>query len=128
MKLDKFFDKIYERLMFYIPTIIIYTYLIFALRKNNHFFGLNESSNLIDCMYYTSIVFTGSGYGEIYPQTQMGRIIILSLSLVKLLIIIYPIESLNEYFTVENTDISLDDVENIVHEISNYKINTSGTT
>lgn len=126
MKLDKFFDKIYERLMFYIPTIIIYTYLIFALRKNNHFFGLNESSNLIDCMYYTSIVFTGSGYGEIYPQTQMGRIIILSLSIVKLLIIIYPIESLNEYFTVDgSTDITLDDIESIVDEISNYQINKS---
>ena len=123
MKLDKFFDKIYERLMFYIPTIIIYTYLIFALRKNNHFFGLNESSDLIDCMYYTSIVFTGSGYGDIYPQTQMGRIIILSLSIIKLLIIIYPIDSLNEYFTINNTDITLDDVENIVHEITNYKLN-----
>tara|TARA_B100001175_G_C19453500_1_gene612555 strand:- start:551 stop:925 length:375 start_codon:yes stop_codon:yes gene_type:complete len=118
MKVEQYVSKIYERLLIFIPTIIIYTYVIYALRTNNHFFGLNESSTMIDCMYYSSIVFTGSGYGEIYPQTQMGRIIILSLSIVKLLIILYPIEAFNESFKIKegNIEISLDDIDEIIDD------------
>ena len=32
--------------------------------KNNHFYGLNESSDLLDCIFYSSIVFSGSGYAK----------------------------------------------------------------
>ena len=122
MKLDGFIAKTYQRGFSYAITIIIYSFLIYALKRNNHFFGLNESSSLIDCCYYSSIVFTGSGYGEIYPQTQIGRIIILSLSMLKLFILIYPIEILNEYFTIgRTTDIYKDEVIDMLAEL--YKNN-----
>ena len=50
MKVEQYVSKIYERLLIFIPTIIIYTYVIYALRTNNHFFGLNKSSTMIRCM------------------------------------------------------------------------------
>ena len=125
MEYTTFFDKVYERLIFYVPSIIIYTYIVYALRKQNHFFGLNESSNMIDCMYYVSIVFTGTGYGEIYPQTQISKVIILSLSIIKLGIILYPIEALYEAFEVQNTEVSLDDIKEIVNEINTLSLDFS---
>ena len=115
----KFIDTIRKRLFFYIPVIIVYTFIVYSLKKHNHFFGLNENSTAIDCMYYASIVFTGSGYGEIYPQTRISRIIILSLSIVKLFIIIYPIESINDTIILKNGEISLEKIYNEAQDVLN---------
>lgn len=112
------------RLMYYTGVVILYGFIIYAFRKTNQFYGLNENSDLIDCIYYTSIVFTGSGYGEIYPQTQLSRIIILSLSILKLIILVLPFEPFPvEQLTVtEDNIITVKDVEEVVEEIKNLHI------
>lgn len=112
------------KLMYYIGVVILYGFIIYAFRKTNQFYGLNENSDLIDCIYYTSIVFTGSGYGEIYPQTQLSRIIILSLSILKLIILVLPFEPFPiEQLTVsEDNIITVKDVEEVVEEIKNLHI------
>ena len=116
-------DYIQTRVIYYVCVVLLYGFIIFGFRKTNQFYGLNENSDLLDCIYYSSIVFTGSGYGEIYPQTQMSRMIILSLSIVKLVIIVLPFESFPpEYFKVKNTFITLNDVEEVIEEIKTFHI------
>lgn len=112
------------KLMYYIGVVILYGFIIYAFRKTNQFYGLNENSDLIDCIYYTSIVFTGSGYGEIYPQTQLSRIIILSLSILKLIILVLPFEPfpIEQLAVTEDNIITVKDVEEVVEEIKNLHI------
>lgn len=113
-----------NRLMYYVGAVILYGFIIYAFRKTNQFYGLNENSDLIDCIYYTSIVFTGSGYGEIYPQTQLSRIIILSLSIIKLIILVLPFEPfpIEQLAVTEDNIITVKDVEEVVEEIKNLHI------
>lgn len=113
-----------NRLMYYVGVVILYGFIIYAFRKTNQFYGLNENSDLIDCIYYTSIVFTGSGYGEIYPQTQLSRIIILSLSIIKLIILVLPFEPfpIEQLAVTEDNIITVKDVEEVVEEIKNLHI------
>ena len=117
------FDKLKKRLMYYIGVVVIFGFAIFGLRGNNQFYGLNESSDVIDCIYYASIVFSGSTYGEIHPQTLVARIIIFVLSVIKLIIILYPFENFPvDNFQVANTYVTAADVEEIINDISKYNV------
>ena len=121
------FDYIGQRLVYYIFVVMIYGFIIFAFRKTNQFYGLNENSDFIDAIYYASIVFTGSGYGEIYPQTLVSKLIILSLSIVKLYIIVMPLQTFppeNFELDKDNT-ISINDIIEVVDEYNNYNPNSN---
>lgn len=117
------FDELKKKLMYYIVVIVIFGLAIFGLRSNNQFYGLNESSDVLDCIYYASIVFSGSTYGEIHPQTRIGRILILVLSIIKLIIILYPFENFPpDNFQVANTYVTTADIEEIINDINKYNI------
>jgi hypothetical protein len=121
---NEVYEYIQTRTMYYIAVTLFYGYIIYAFRKTNQFYGLNESSDIIDCIYYTSMVFTGSGYGEIYPQTALGRTIILTLSIVKLFIIVMPLQSfpIESFEVAENTNITINDVEEVIEDIKSFHI------
>ncbi len=112
------FEDIQKKLIYFCGVVLLFGFIIFGVRKDNHFFGLNESSDLIDCIFYTSIVFSGSGYAEIHPQTSLGRMIVLMLSIIKIFIIVYPLEKFDgEFFEIENTKITLEDVDEVIKEM-----------
>lgn len=112
------FGDIQKKLIYFCGVVLLFGFIIFGVRKDNHFFGLNESSDLIDCMFYASIVFSGSGYAEIHPQTSLGRMIVLMLSIIKIFIIVYPLEKFDgEFFEIENTKIRLEDVDEVIKEM-----------
>lgn len=112
------FEDIQKKLIYFCGVVLLFGFIIFGVRKDNHFFGLNESSDLIDCMFYASIVFSGSGYAEIHPQTSLGRMIVLMLSIIKIFIIVYPLEKFDgEFFEIENTKIRLEDVDEVIKEM-----------
>ena len=111
-------EDIQKKLMYFCAVVFIFGSIIFGVREQNHFFGLNESSDMIDCIFYSSITFSGSGYAEIYPQTSIAKIIILVLSIIKILIIVLPLEKLEgEFFEVANTKITLEDINDIVENL-----------
>ena len=116
-------DEIKKKLVYFSVVVLCFGTIIYGLRDGNHFVGLNETSDILDCIFYASITFSGSGYAEIYPQTGLGRIILLVLSVVKILIIILPLEKLEgEFFEVADTKITLEDVNEIIEDLD--KINT----
>ena len=118
------FEDIQKKLMYFCGVVLLFGFIIFGLKKDNHFYGLNESSDLLDCIFYTSIVFSGSGYANIYPQTSLGKMIVLILSIIKIGIIVYPLENLDgEFFeiTSEKTKITLEDVNEIITSMNNVE-------
>jgi len=116
-------DEIKKKLMYFCIVVLCFGIIIYGLRDGDHFVGLNETSDILDCVFYASITFSGSGYAEIYPQTEIGKVILLVLSVVKILIIILPLEKLEgEFFEVADTKITLEDVNEIIEDLD--KINT----
>tara|TARA_B100001564_G_scaffold306175_1_gene275508 strand:+ start:242 stop:610 length:369 start_codon:yes stop_codon:yes gene_type:complete len=112
------FGDIQKKIIYFCCIVILFGFIVFGVRSDNHFYGLNESSDLIDCIFYSSIVFSGSGYAEIHPQTSLGRMIVLVLSIIKIFIIVYPLEKLEgEYFEIEQSKITLEDVDKVVKDM-----------
>lgn len=115
-----------KRFIYFCATIILFGFIVFGLKKDNHFYGLNETSDLVDCIFYASITFSASGYANIYPQTPLAKIVILLLSIIKLVIIILPLEALEtDSFVIPKTStrITIDDIDAVLSEISNQSIN-----
>tara|TARA_B100001564_G_scaffold360053_1_gene385179 strand:+ start:8605 stop:8964 length:360 start_codon:yes stop_codon:yes gene_type:complete len=115
-------ENIQKKIIYFCVVVFIFGFVIYGLKKDNHFYGLNESSDLLDCMFYTSIMFTGSGYANIYPQTSLGKTIILIVSIIKILIIVYPFENIDgEYFKISgtNTRITIEDIDDSLDILNN---------
>ena len=120
-----FFDDIKKRLIYFCAVVILFSFIILGIKKDNHFYGLNESSNFIDCLFYSSISFSGSGFANIYPQTELGRMIILFLSIIKLFIIVWPLEKLEgEFFEIPQTKsrVTIEDIDDAINTIADYDI------
>tara|TARA_Y100000591_G_C21770709_1_gene665434 strand:- start:259 stop:633 length:375 start_codon:yes stop_codon:yes gene_type:complete len=80
--------EIFKRLTIFITVIIIFTFVIDLLKLDNHFYGLNSETSFMETLYYVSLSFSGMGYGGIYAQTSVSRLIMVILSVVKILLII----------------------------------------
>ena len=118
-------EEFQKKIIYFCAIIILFGFIVFGLKKDNHFYGLNETSDLVDCIFYVSITFSTSGYANIYPQTPLGKIIILLLSIIKLVIIILPLEALEtDSFIIPKTStrITIDDIDSVLSEISNQSI------
>ena len=114
------FENIQKKLIYFCVVVCLFGFVIFGLKKDNHFYGLNETSDFLDCIFYTSIVFSGSGYANIYPQTSLGKMIVLFLSLIKIFINVYPVENIDgEFFEIPGADtkITLENIEEIINKM-----------
>lgn len=121
--LNKFYNKLLFRIGLYIASTIVFGLIVFGLRTENHFYGLNEKSDILDCIYYASITFAGSGYGNIYPQTSLSKNIVLIFTVIKLLIILWPLQRLEgEYFDIEDKRIKIKHLDKIINNLNNYSI------
>jgi len=80
--------EIFKRLTIFITVIIIFAFVIDLLKLDNHFYGLNSETSFMETLYFVSLSFSGMGYGGIYAQTSVSRLIMVILSVVKILLII----------------------------------------
>ena len=121
--LAKFYNKLLFRIGLYTACTIIFGLIVFGLRKDDHFYGLNETSDILDCIYYASITFAGSGYGNIYPQTSLSKNVVLIFTVIKLIIILWPLQRLEgEYFDIEDKRIKIKHLDTIINNLDNYSI------
>jgi len=80
--------EIFKRLTIFITVIIIFAFIIDLLKLDNHFYGLNSETSFMETLYFVSLSFSGMGYGGIYAQTSVSRLIMVILSVIKILLII----------------------------------------
>ena len=74
-------------------------------------------------IYYASITFAGSGYGNIYPQTSLSKNVVLIFTVIKLIIILWPLQRLEgEYFDIEDKRIKIKHLDTIINNLDNYSI------
>ena len=81
-------SEIFKRLTIFITVIIIFAFVIDLLKLDNHFYGLNSETSFMETLYFVSLSFSGMGYGGIYAQTSVSRLIMVILSVIKILLII----------------------------------------
>ena len=94
-------SEIFKRVTIFLTVIIIFSFIIDLLKLDNHFYGLNSETSFMETLYFVSLSFSGMGYGGIYAQTSVSRLIMVILSVVKILLII-------DIFSLINQDIELD--------------------
>lgn len=112
------FEEIKKKIAIFCVIVITYGFIIVALKKENHFYGLNETSDLLDCIFYAATTFSGSTYVNIYPQTQLGRLLILILTIMKFVIIVYPLEKLEgNSFYLNNSKFTSDEIYTIINKM-----------
>lgn len=87
-----------KKIIYYIIVIFLFTNIVESIKDDDHFVGLNKNTTFMDTVYYISISFSGWNYSNIYPQTSLGKTIILVLSLIKLYVIVgHPITNYEFY-------------------------------
>lgn len=76
------------RLLVFVGVIVIFTLIIDVLKLDNHFYGLNSETTTMETVYFVCLSFSGMGYGGIYAQTSVARLIMVILSVIKFILII----------------------------------------
>lgn len=93
------------RLLVFVGVIVIFTLIIDVLKLDNHFYGLNSETTTMETVYFVCLSFSGMGYGGIYAQTSVARLIMVILSVIKFILIIDTFALVSRDSTVqENID------------------------
>jgi len=100
-------SKIFKRLTIFITVIIIFAFVIDLLKLDNHFYGLNSETSFMETLYFVSLSFSGMGYGGIYAQTSVSRLIMVILSVVKILLIIDIFSLMSDDIDINNKALDL---------------------
>ena len=123
-----------KKIIYYIIVIFLFTNIVESIKEDDHFVGLNKNTTFMDTVYYISISFSGWNYSNIYPQTSLGKTIILVLSLIKLYVIVgHPITNY-EFYNNQNKlyNVFLDSNEetslSIMHKVMNEFRNINNPT
>ena len=54
------FEDIQKKLIYFCAVVLLFGFIIFGVKKDNHFFGLNESSDLIEKSGHKDLVKNNS--------------------------------------------------------------------
>ena len=100
-------SEIFKRLTIFITVIIIFAFVIDLLKLDNHFYGLNSETSFMETLYFVSLSFSGMGYGGIYAQTSVSRLIMVILSVVKILLIIDIFSLMSDDIDINNKALDL---------------------
>lgn len=100
-------SEIFKRLTIFITVIIIFAFVIDLLKLDNHFYGLNSETSFMETLYFVSLSFSGMGYGGIYAQTSVSRLIMVILSVIKILLIIDIFSLMSDDIDINNKALDL---------------------
>ena len=113
-------NELFKRLTIFITVIIIFAFIIDLLKLDNHFYGLNSETAFMETLYFVSLSFSGMGYGGIYAQTSISRLIMVILSIIKILLIIDVFSLMNDDIEVDKK--ALEKLKEIIESKNEYKL------
>ena len=62
--------------------VVIFIYAIIYQQIKTQFYGLDDDSSFIDCLYFSFTIQSTVGFGEIGPKTKIAKIIVMSQQLI----------------------------------------------
>ena len=62
--------------------VVIFIYAIIYQQIKTQFYGLDDDSSFIDCLYFAFTIQSTVGFGEIGPKTKIAKIIVMSQQLI----------------------------------------------
>ena len=54
--------------------VVIFVYAIIYQQIKTHFYGLDEDSSFLDCLYLSFTIQSTVGFGDIGPKTKISKI------------------------------------------------------
>ena len=84
-----------QRIIIYSIVLGVFVLIINLLKYDNNFKGLSYDSSFTDVISYVSCSFSGCGYIGIHPISKIGKILIILLSVLKYLMLIEILISVN---------------------------------
>jgi hypothetical protein len=80
---------VFQKFFLFLIICIIMT-LIYYNIPNNHFGGnINDSNKLFNCFYYSIISGSTLGFGDIYPKTNITKLLVIGQIFLLFFIIAY---------------------------------------
>ena len=62
--------------------VVIFIYAIIYQQIKTQFYGLDDDSSFIDCLYFSFTIQSTVGFGDLGPKTKFAKIIVMSQQLI----------------------------------------------
>tara|TARA_B100000886_G_scaffold338830_1_gene302597 strand:- start:7938 stop:8324 length:387 start_codon:yes stop_codon:yes gene_type:complete len=62
--------------------VVIFVYAIIYQQIKTQFYGLDDDSSFIDCLYFSFSIQSTVGFGDLGPKTKIAKIIVMSQQLI----------------------------------------------
>ena len=62
--------------------VVIFIYAIIYQQIKTQFYGLDDDSSFIDCLYFSFSIQSTVGFGDLGPKTKIAKIIVMSQQLI----------------------------------------------
>ena len=62
--------------------VVIFIYAIIYQQIKTQFYGLDDDSSFIDCLYFSFTIQSTVGFGDLGPKTKIAKIIVMSQQLI----------------------------------------------
>lgn len=85
------FGKLMISALFHLMFILIFAFIYFSLKGEEHFVGLGSDATFMDCLYFAMTTSSTVGYGDISPKSQTARFLVMVHQFIVLMEIIFTL-------------------------------------
>lgn len=85
------FGKLMISALFHLMFILIFAFIYFFMKGEEHFVGLGSDATFMDCLYFAMTTSSTVGYGDISPKSQTARLLVMVHQFVVLMEIIFTL-------------------------------------
>lgn len=85
------FGKLMISGLIHLMFIIIFAFIYFSLKGEEHFEGLGNDASFLDCLYFAMTTSSTVGYGDISPKSQTARLLVMVHQFIVLMEVIFTL-------------------------------------
>ena len=85
------FGKLMISALFHVMFILIFAFIYFSMKGEEHFVGLGSDATFMDCLYFSMTTSSTVGYGDISPKSQTARFLVVIHQFIVLMEVIFTL-------------------------------------
>lgn len=85
------FGKLMISALLHLMFILIFAFIYFSMKSEEHFVGLGSDATFMDCLYFAMTTSSTVGYGDISPKSQTARFLVMVHQFVVLMEIMFTL-------------------------------------